>query len=144
MEGPNGWQSSRPKKSMKSAPTHPASILGRWLREKRSSQDMVAREFAERIWLTHAKYAEVELGVGAWIGTQQETLIPMALKLNDKDKAEFKNLLTAARIGVPIQQLSDVFTREELAPVRAYHQLGKQLTQADEASVLDIVFRPIA
>src|ERR1700691_778667 len=65
---------------------HPAKKFGVWLRSKRQLRNVVARVFALKIWLSHAKYAEIELGIIEWMSPRQELLIPMALGLTPAEK----------------------------------------------------------
>src|SRR5258708_2042858 len=99
---------------------HPGTILGEWLCGKRKLRNMVARVFANTVWLTHAKYAEVELGITKWLTHKQEVLIPLALCLNEAEKKEFNEKLAAAR-SVKDLAFSDIFSRESMRPVRACH-----------------------
>ena len=103
---------------------------------------MVARVFANAVWLSHAKYAEVELGIIKWITQKQELLIPLALCLNEVEKAEFTAKLEAAKT-VKGLCFSDIFKRDDLRPVRACHHLGKQITKDDEERILNAVFAPL-
>jgi hypothetical protein len=122
---------------------HPAKEFGMWLRNKRLLRNLVARVFAMKVWLSHAKYAELELGVVEWVSQKQELLIPLALELNDAEKSEFHAKLKAAKSGKRLC-FSDIFPdREVLRPVRACHHNGKQITKADEDHVLDVIFAPL-
>ena len=121
---------------------HPAKQFGDWLREKRQSRSMVARVFAQRIWLSHAKYAEVELGVVKWISKEQESLIPMALAIVGDAKKQFNAMLREARAAEALQ-FSDIFSRDDLLPIRACHREGKQITKDDEERILNTVFNPL-
>lgn len=121
---------------------HPAKAFGDWLREKRQARNLVARVFASAIWLSHAKYAEIELGVIKWVSQKQELLIPLFLGLNREEKAEFITRLKAAR-GVKNLCFSDIFSRDDLRPVRACHHNGKQITKEDEERILNAVFAPL-
>jgi len=124
-------------------PVHAARVLGEWLRAKRMLRHIVARVFSGHVWLTHAKYAEVELGVARWITGTQELLIPLALGLSDAEKAEFQAKLAAARASRGLC-FSDIFSRDDLKPIRACHHEGKQLTKDDEDRILNVVFAPLA
>jgi hypothetical protein len=121
---------------------HPAKAFGDWLREKRQARNVVARVFANSVWLSHAKYAEVELGIIKWITHKQEILIPLFLGLNGVEKEEFNAKLTAAKDTKSLC-FSDIFPREILRPVRACHHLGKQITKDDEECILNAVFAPL-
>lgn len=121
---------------------HPAVALGEWLREKRQARNLVARVFASAVWLSHAKYAELELGVIKWVSQKQELLIPLFLGLNKVEKAEFDAKLKNARSEKNLC-FSDIFTRDELRPVRACHHNGKQITKEDEERILNAVFAPL-
>ncbi|HEY5041424.1 MAG TPA: hypothetical protein VIK53_05420 [Verrucomicrobiae bacterium] len=122
---------------------HPAKAFGDWLREKRRARNLVARVFSGAVWLSHAKYAELELGVIKWVSQKQELLIPLFLGLNKAEKAEFVAKLKAAR-SVKNLCFSDIFTRDELRPVRACHHNGKQITKEDEERILNAVFAPLS
>lgn len=121
---------------------HPAKAFGEWLSEKRQARNVVARVFASAVWLTHAKYAELELGVIKWVSQKQELLIPLFLGLNKAEQAEFTAKLKLAR-GAKSLCFSDIFTRDELRPVRACHHNGKQITKEDEERILNAVFAPL-
>jgi hypothetical protein len=103
---------------------------------------MVARVFANAVWLSHAKYAEVELGIIKWITQKQELLIPLALSFNEAEKAEFTAKLNEAK-SVKGLCFSDIFKRDDLRPVRACHRLGKQITKDEEELILNAVFAPL-
>jgi len=121
---------------------HPAKAFGDWLRQKRMLRNWVARVFARRVWLSHAKYAEVELGVIKWITDAQVLLIPLALGLTKAEKDEFTAKLQAAKSAKGLC-FSDIFDRDSLRPVRACHHDGKQITKADEERILNVVFAPL-
>jgi transcriptional regulator with XRE-family HTH domain len=121
----------------------PSVALGQWLREKRRALKLSARVFAERISLTHAQYAEAELGVFKWLASKQQALIPLTLDLNPFEIECFKKLTEEAEASAPLS-FSNLFSRDELRPVRAFHLQGKQLTKADEERLLDAVFAPLA
>lgn len=121
---------------------HPAKELGNWLKAKRQAKGVIARIFAGRIWLSPAKYAEVEIGVVRWVGNQQEQIIPILLELSQKDAEEFKKLLKAAKEAVALK-FEEIFSRADLQPVRAAHSQGKQMTRDDEKALLDVVFSPL-
>ena len=122
---------------------HPAVALGDWLRAKRRSQNIVARVFAQRVGLTHAQYAEVEVGVGSWLGEIQAKLIPLLLELTAEETLSFQNHLAAAK-AAEVRKLTDAFSHDELRPIRAWHLEGKQLSKEDEDRILKAVFEPIA
>jgi hypothetical protein len=121
---------------------HPAKAFGAWLREKRLRCNMAARVFAGKIWLSHAKYAEVELGIVKWIAHQQEVLIALALFQNDIERKEFTAKLKEAKAAKSLD-FSDIFSRDDLRPVRACHHHGKQITKDDEERILNAVFAPL-
>lgn len=122
---------------------NPAVAFGLWLKERRRSKSIVARVFAERISLTHAQYAEAELGVFKWIQDKQLNLIPIVLDLDAQARRELNDKASAAKMGVALT-FSDIFSRDDLRPVRAFHLQGKQISKADEERILDTVFTPLA
>lgn len=99
---------------------HPAKELGAWLKTRRQQQDMVLRVFAGQIELSPAEYAEAEAGVVRWLGEEQETLIPQVLGLSTPERRQFLALLDKARSAEPLE-FADIFTREQLEPVRLRH-----------------------
>lgn len=122
---------------------HPAQDLGTWLKACRQRQGFVARVFAGMIGLSPAEYAEAEAGVVRWIGSDQQRLIPQVLGLNDAERAEFTRLLDKANGAKPLE-FSDLYTREQLEPVRLRRDGRKRLTKDDKNAILDAVFTPLA
>ena len=121
---------------------HPGRKFGAWLKAKRQAKGIIARIFAGQVWLSSSQYAEAEVGVVRWIGTKQERIIPILLDLADKETTKFTELLKAARGAVALT-FDNIFSREEMRPVRAAHAQGKQMTKEDEDRLLDIVFQPL-
>lgn len=122
---------------------HPAKELGTWLKARRQRQGFVARVFAGLIELAPAEYAEAEAGVVRWIATEQEQLISQVLALSTAERDEFHALLAKARAATPLE-FADLFTREQLEPVRLRREGRKRLTQTDKDAILDAVFTPLA
>lgn len=122
---------------------HPAKKLGKWLRERRRESGIVLREFAGQIALAPSEYAEVEAGVSRWIEDEQEELIIEVLRLSNDDKSSFHEMLTEAMGANPLE-FSDVFTREQLRPIRTRTEEGQQLTDETRESLLDAVFKPLS
>ena len=110
---------------------HPAKELGAWLKARRQRQGLVARVFAGQIELGPAEYAEAEAGVVRWIGQDQERLICQVLMLSSAERQEFLRLLAEARTAKPLE-FADLFTREQLEPVRLRREGRKRLTEADK------------
>jgi transcriptional regulator with XRE-family HTH domain len=121
---------------------HPAVKLGSWLEAKRRSRNFNAREFAGRICISPAKYAEIELGIGRWISERTSLLIVTALGLDYNEEAEFCSLRDAAQECSALQ-FSDRFTREQLMPMRLCHPSNDQPTENLTEKILDAVFAPI-
>lgn len=121
----------------------PSVALGLWLKEKRLAAGMVARVFAQRVWLTPAKYAEVEAGVSHWIGEKQIQLISLALNLNEVEKQALQTRVENSSVGAAVT-FRDLFTADELRPIRTYHRDNKQLSKDDEEVILAVVFEPLA
>lgn len=122
---------------------HPAKELGSWLKSHRQRHGAVARVFAGQIELSPAEYAEVEAGVVCWIGVYQEELIPQVLALTDAGRKEFEKHLAHARAAKPLE-FCDLFTRQQLEPMRLRREGRKPLTKADKEAILDAVFAPLA
>jgi hypothetical protein len=121
----------------------PAIELGIWLKSQRQRHGVVARVFAGQIELSPAKYAELEAGVVRWLEARQEKLIPQVLGLDAEEAGKFGALLTKARSAKPLE-FTDVFTREQLEPVRLRQAKRKQLTGETKNQILDAVFQPLA
>ena len=121
---------------------HPAKELGAWLKTRRQQQGMVLRVFAGQIELSPAEYAEAEAGVVRWLGQEQETLIPQVLGLSAPERRQFLALLDKARTAEPLQ-FEDIFSREQLEPVRLRHTKGKQAAARAKKEILDAVFAPL-
>jgi transcriptional regulator with XRE-family HTH domain len=121
---------------------HPAVELGLWLKAKRQAKKTVARVFAGRIGLSPAEYAELEAGVIKWLRQKQENLIPLMLDLSEQDLATFNNKASLAR-GAKALAFQDVFTRDQLTPVRLCSPKGEQLTAETREAILDAVFTPL-
>jgi len=122
---------------------HPAKELGAWLKARRQRQGLVARVFAGQIELSPAEYAEAEAGVVKWIGVEQAELISQVFALNSAERGEFLALLEEARTAAPLT-FGDLFTREQLEPVRLRREGRKRLNRADKDAILDAVFTPLA
>ena len=122
---------------------HPAKQLGAWLKARRQRQGFVARVFAGQIELGPAEYAEAEAGVVRWIGQDQEGLICQVLMLSPAERQEFLKLLAQARAAKPLE-FADIFTREQLEPVRLRCEGRKRMTKADKKAIVDAVFAPLA
>jgi transcriptional regulator with XRE-family HTH domain len=121
----------------------PPKELGAWLKAHRQEQGLVMRLFAGQIELSPGEYAEAEAGVVRWIGRDQERLICQVLALPPADKKEFLKLLAAAREAKPLE-FADIFTRDQLEPVRLRSEGRKRLTEAGKTAILDAVFTPLA
>ena len=100
------------------------------------------RKFAGQIELSPAEYAEAEAGVVRWLGEEQETLIPQILGLSPLDRRQFLAMLAKARADRPLE-FKDIFTREQLEPVRLRHAKGKQTAAHAKKEILDAVFAPL-
>jgi len=122
---------------------HPAKELGAWLKARRQQHGLVARVFAGQIELGPAEYAEAEAGVVRWIGQEQEGLICQVLTLSPAERQEFLRLLAQARTAKPLE-FADIFTREQLEPVRLRCEGRKRMTRADKKAIVDAVFAPLA
>ena len=103
---------------------------------------MVLRVFAGQIELSPAEYAEAEAGVVRWLGQQQEALIPEVLGLSAPERRQFLALLAKARAAEPLE-FADIFSREQLEPVRLRHAKGKQAAARAKKEILDAVFAPL-
>jgi transcriptional regulator with XRE-family HTH domain len=121
---------------------HPAVQLGAWLKARRQRAGMVLRVFAGQIELSPAEYAEAEAGVVRWLGEEQVAAIPQVLGLSASERKQFQALLAEARAAKPLQ-FSDLFTREQLEPVRLRHAKGKQAAVRAKNEILDAVFAPL-
>jgi hypothetical protein len=122
---------------------HPAKELGAWLKAGRQRQGFVARVFAGQIELGPAEYAEAEAGVVRWIGRDQEGLICQVLMLSSAERQEFLKLLALAQSAKPLE-FADVFTREQLEPVRFRCEGRKRMSEADKKAIVDAVFAPLS
>ena len=129
-------------KKRKNSVKHPAKELGAWLKTRRQRQGFVARVFAGQIELSPAEYAEAEAGVVRWMSAEQERLIPQVLSLSAAERQEFVRLLAQARAAKPLE-FSDIFTCEQLEPVRLRREGRKRLTKADKKAIVDAVFAPL-
>lgn len=118
---------------------HPAKELGAWLKMRRQKQGMVLRVFAGQIELSPAEYAEAEAGVVRWLGQEPEALIPQVLGFSAPERRQFLALLNKARTAEPLE-FEDIFTREQLEPVRLRHAKGKQTAARAKKEILDAVF----
>ena len=121
---------------------HRASELASWVKARRQKIGTVARVFAGQIQLSPAQYAEFEAGVVRWIGDEQATLIARVLGLSSTEREQFLALLAGAREAKPLE-FADVFTREQLEPVRLRSAKRKQLSLVAKAEILNAVFAPL-
>ena len=123
---------------------HPAVQFGAWLKNKRRESGVIARIFAGRIDLSPAEYAEVEAGVGIirWIQAKQEALITMMLKLDENGEAELNRMLSAAKAEKCLE-FGDVFSRDQLDPVRCSTDGNEQIDEVKRKAILDAVFKPL-
>jgi hypothetical protein len=121
---------------------HPAKALGAWIKTRRQQQGIVLRIFAGQIELSPAEYAEADAGVVRWFGKRQEALVPQVLGLAAADRRQFSALLAEAHAAKPLE-IADIFTREQLEPVRLRHAKGKQAAIRAKKEILDAVFAPL-
>jgi len=121
---------------------HPARELGAWLKTNRQRQGIVLRLFAGQIELSPAEYAEAEAGVARWLGKEQEALIPQVLGLAGPGRRQFLALLERARAARPLE-FEDIFTREQLEPVRLRQGKGRQAAARAKEAILEAVFEPL-
>lgn len=121
---------------------HPAVIFGEWLCAKRKEKRIIAREFARRVRLTSAEFAEVEAGVVMWIEESQERLIPLMLGLSTDEEADYQHKLFLAREANGLK-FEDIFTRDQLAPTRCCTKDGNPITEQQANKILDAVFTPL-
>ena len=121
---------------------HPARELGAWLKTRRQQQGLVLRIFAGQVELSPAEYAEAEAGVVRWLGGVQQKLIPQVLGLAGSDRRRFLILLAKARAAEPLE-FDDIFTREQLEPVRLRQAKGKQSAAYAKEEILNAVFVPL-
>lgn len=123
---------------------HPAVLFGAWLKGKRRNSGIVAREFAGMIDLSPAEYAEVECGIGIprWIKSKQERLIAILLRCDDAagTEAEYMGKLNKAR-EVKGLEFGDVFSRDQLQPVRCSTNKDEQIDAKTREAILDAVFK---
>jgi len=131
------------KKMDSSLHNHPAVKLGRWLKAARQKKGFVKRSFAGQISLTPAQYTEVEAGVARWLGERQRRAIRLVLDLDGKDRKTFKHLVEATRKSI-ILSFSNVFSREELEPIRyRWNDKSKKPGEFEKEAILNAVFAEI-
>ena len=124
--------------------THPAVLLGHWLRSARQSKNIVKRLFAGQILLNPSEYTEMEAGVIRWLKEPQRRAIIAALDLAGKELEKFNELLTNARKATQLS-FSNLFSREELEPIR--YRYNDNFVKPDEMTkevILNAVFSDIA
>jgi hypothetical protein len=122
--------------------SHAAVQLGEWLRSSRQSKGFVKRVFASEIFLSPSKYSEVEAGVVRWIQSTQEKAIVATLDLVGEMLKEFRELLKKARAAVQLT-FANIFSREQLSPVRLRSDDHSQPSEQDKELILNAVFTPI-
>src|SRR5216684_3601608 len=117
---------------------HPAVQFGQWLKNKRRESGAVARVFAGRVDLSPAEYAEVEGGIGVdrWIKDRQKNLISIMLNLDEAGEAEFNHKLSQAK-GAKRLAFGDVFSRDQLSPVRCSTNRNVQIDEKTRKDILD-------
>lgn len=119
---------------------HPAVRLGRWLKAARYTKGLVKRVFAGQILLTPARYSEVEAGVVKWIQQPQKSAIIEVLDLVDAKLEQFVKLLEEAYKQISLT-FANLFTREQLEPVRCRHNDSRITPNAiDKEAILNAVF----
>ena len=64
------------------------------------------------------------------------------LGLSTPERKQFLALLNKARAAEPLE-FKDIFTREQLEPVRLRHAKGKQAAARAQKEILDAVFAPL-
>jgi hypothetical protein len=129
---------------MKKINNNPGIKLGNWLRKKRQEALLIPSVVANELRLSHAAFAELELGVTRWLSNLQVTLVPRVLRLDSASTAEFQKLLKADRASTKKVSFEDLFTREELAPVRLRTVDNYTTPKDNEASeLLDAVFQKV-
>jgi transcriptional regulator with XRE-family HTH domain len=130
---------------MTSTGEHPAVKFGEWLKSKRRESGVVARVFAGRIDLSPAQYAEVEAGIGIsrWITQKQVGLIAIMLDLDSDGEAELNHKIYLAK-EVNDLRFDEVFSRDQLTPVRCSTCGNEQIDESKRTAILDAVFKPLA
>ena len=121
---------------------HPAVKLGHWLKEHRQRAGLVARVFAGQIELSPSEYAEMETGVVRWLGEDQARFIPSVLALSASECKTLERMLANAREAKALE-FEDLFTREQLEPVRPRREGRKRLTAQDKREIVEAVFTPL-
>ena len=121
----------------------PGRDFGVWLKAKRRSKQIIARIFAGRVGLSPAEYAEVEEGIVKWLREKQKSLIPILLDFSEDDIAEFNHKLYLATEAGPVE-FSDIFTEDQLTPVRMCNRRDEPLTPELKGRILKAVFTPLA
>ena len=120
--------------------THPAVLLGQWLRMARRERGIVKRRFAGQIGLTPAQYTELEAGVVRWLGIPQGKTIPGVLDITGDELAKFAQMTDAARKAVALT-FSNVFSRDDLEPVRyRWNDEAKKPGEFERTMILNAVF----
>lgn len=118
---------------------HPARKLGAWLQARRKAAGLVMSEMAGMLRIGLAKYSEIENGIGDWLTPDHEQKLGKLLSLDSDENRHFKTLVENSRKGSKLK-FADVFTREQLAPVRLRHLDGKNITAQEREEILDSVF----
>lgn len=121
---------------------HPAILLGQWIRTKRRENNLVASRVANEVGLTPSQFAEIEAGVGNWVTESVKKKLFFAIRLCPEDSSTLNELVAEAAASNPLE-FNEVFTREQLMPMRLRTSDDSQVTLDDKDRILDLVFAPL-
>lgn len=119
---------------------HPAKKLGAWLQAKRKAAGFVVSEIAGLLRLGPAKYTEIECGIGDWLNGDKIKQVSGLLLLDDVERKTLDALFAAYEKATKLK-FADVFSRDQLEPVRLRHFKKKKITAAERTDILNAVFK---
>ena len=129
----------KPQKK-KNMNNHPAKKLGAWLQAKRKAAGFVVSEIAGLLRLGPAKYTEIECGIGKWLNSDKIKHLAGLLSLNEVEIKTFDSLFHSCEKSTPLT-FANVYSRDQLKPVRLRHFNKKKITESERAKILDAVFK---
>lgn len=124
--------------------SHPAVLLGRWLRTARQAKGIVKRLFAGQIMLSPSEYTELEAGVIHWLQLPQQKSIVVVLDLAVAEVKKFNEMVEAAKAAISLS-FRNLFSRDDLEPIRyRYNNKLKKPGDFEKETILNAVFSEIA
>ncbi len=123
---------------------HIACQIGALIKKYRQRAGFVAREFAEKVGVGPAVWAEIEIGINFWLNSSKIALNVLDnLELSAVERTELIGKIRDLRTTNSFLRFCDVFEREDLRPVVGSRPDGlrTRFNLEEQEQILDIVFK---